>query len=338
MRNRALCLILALCLALAGCGRRPDGTPHRRTVFAMDTVMNLTAYGENGDAALDAAETEIKRLDALLARGTEGSAVYTLNHDGTVVDAEVAALLQTCGSISLATGGAFDPTVAELLALWGFGSGAGEHRVPTQAEIDSSLAHVGEKHLHIDGAQVILDLPAQLDLGGVAKGYAGERLFARMKESGVTSAVLDLGGDVALWGGKLDGPWRVAIKDPADEGAFLGVLETDGDRFIMTSGVYERYFEENGVRYHHILDPKTGYPADSDLVSATVICSDGVWADALATACCVLGAEGALALRERAAADMPFDVILVTADGRVLYTCEGFAPEQTASYRYEPVS
>ena len=338
MRNRALFLFLALCLALTGCARRDAAdasAPRTRTVFAMDTVMNLTVYGENGAAALDAAEQELYRLDAHLARGTEGSAVYALNHDGTVIDREAAYLLRESGSIAQATGGAFDPTVAELLDLWGFGSGAGEHRVPTQEEIDAALANVGAKHVHIDGEQAILDLPTQLDLGGVAKGYAGGCVEQLLRGSGITSAVLDLGGDVALLGSKpAGGAWRVAIKDPSTEGAYLGVLETEGDRFIMTSGVYERYFEENGVRYHHILDPKTGYPADSDLVSATVICADGVWADALATACCVLGAEGSLELWKSAADWVPFDVILVTADGRVLYTCDGFTM-QAEGYTYE---
>ena len=340
MRNRALFLLLSLCLALSGCAWRDAvdaAAPLSRTVFAMDTVMNLTVYGENGEAALDAAEQELYRLDAHLARGTEGSAVYALNHDGTVIDREAAYLLHASGSIAQATDGAFDPTVAELLDLWGFGSGAGEHRVPSQEEIDAALANVGEKHLHIDGDQVILDLPAQLDLGGIAKGYAGLCVEQTLRGSGITSAALDLGGDVALLGNKpVGGAWRVAIKNPAQEGAYLGVLETEGDRFIMTSGVYERYFEENGVRYHHILDPKTGYPADSDLVSATVICVDGVGADALATACCVLGAEGALELW-KTANWVPFDVILVTADGRVLYTCDGFT-SQAEGYTYERVA
>ena len=338
MKKSFLAAIIITCILLTGCGARTDDTPHRRTVFAMDTVMNLTVYGKNGEKALDAAEQELYRLDALLARGTEGSAVYTLNHEGAVIDSEVAYLLRAGGSISKMTDGAFDPTIAELLDLWGFGSGAGEHRVPTQEELDAALANVGEKHLHVDGEQAVLDLPAQLDLGGIAKGWAGERMFACMKESGIAGAVLDLGGDVALWGGKLDGPWRVAIKNPADESAFLGVLETDGDRFIMTSGVYERYFEENGLRYHHILDPKTGCPAESDLVSATVICKDGVWADALATACCVMGSEKALELwRNLSSEEMPFNAILVNADGRVLYTCDGFAPEANG-YTYEKVA
>lgn len=336
MKKCGFILFLISCLVLSGCAARADDTPHRRTVFAMDTVMNLTAYGESGDKALDAAERELHRLDALLARGTEGSAVYVLNRDGAVSDATVAHLLKESQEISVLTGGAFDPTVAPVLELWGFGSGAGEHRVPTEAELSKALAYVDYQRIGVgEYNEVSLDLPAQLDLGGIAKGWAGERVRAELMESGVKNAVVDLGGDVALLGQKPDGSnWRVAIKDPADGGAYLGVLETAGDRFIMTSGVYERYFEENGVRYHHIIDPATGHPADSDVVSATVICETGVWADAMATACCVVGADAALSMREA----LSIDLILVTNYGRVLYTCDGFTPQTGNGYSYERVS
>lgn len=318
MRKRVFIILLCCLIALAGCGNRSDEAPHTRTVFAMDTVMNLTAYGKNDDKALSAAEQELYRLDALLARGDEGSAVYAYNHGETSDDAAFEALLAEAERISDATDGAFDPYLGGVLDLWGFGSGAGEHRVPAAAELAAA--------------------PRLLDLGGVAKGYAGERVREVFADNGVASAVIDLGGDVALLGQKPDGSdWRVAIKDPADAGAYLGILETAGDVYVATSGVYERYFEENGARYHHIIDPKTGRPADSDLVSATVICADGVWADALATACCVVGADGALELREIVAEALSIDLILVTNDGRVLCTCEGFTPE-TNGYTYEQVA
>lgn len=340
MKKCVLVLLLLSSLFLAACGKpaeRPaDETAHSRTVFAMDTVMNLTVYGGDGEAALDAAEAELYRLDALLSRGTEGSAVYALNHEGTVVDAAVAELIGVCAEISQATNGAFDPTIAPLLELWGFGSGAGEHRVPTQAEIDAALASVGEKNIHRDGEQVVLDLPAQIDFGGVAKGLSGERLRDVWAAYHVTGAAADLGGDVTLLGSKPNGtPWRVAVKDPANTGAYLGILDTTGNVYVATSGVYERYFEQDGARYHHILDPKTGRPADSGVVSATVVCESGVWADALATACCVLGVDGSLALRGRTPVD--FDLILVTDDGRALYTCEGFTPTAGNVYTYQSV-
>lgn len=316
MRKFAFILAFLLCLTLPGCGGAEAA--HADMVFAMDTVMNLTVYGRRGTAALADAEEELYRLEALLARGTEGSAVYVYNHEGRVEGGELQALLDRTKKISEATAGAFDPYLGGVLDLWGFGSGAGNYRVPTEEELSAA--------------------PRLLDLGGFAKGYAGERLFEVMRDRGVLTAVLDLGGDVALWGDKPDEPWRVAIKDPTLGVDYLGILETAGGRFVMTSGVYERYFEEDGVRYHHVIDPRTGRPADSGLVSATVVCENGVWADALATACCVMGAERALALREGLADTMAFDLIVVDTDGNVRYTCEGFTPEPGNDYVYEKVA
>lgn len=316
MKKCALLLTFILCLTLAGCGA--SDAAHSDMVFAMDTVMNLTVYGIHGKAALSDAEEALYRLDALLARGVEGSSVYVYNHEGRVEGGELQSLIFRAQEISEATSGAFDVYLGGVLDLWGFGSGAGEYRVPTAEELSAA--------------------PRLLDLGGVAKGYAGDRLFEVMKSRGVLSAVLDLGGDVALWGEKPDGPWRVAIADPTPGVDYLGVLETEGDRFVMTSGVYERYFEEDGVQYHHVIDPRTRRPAGSGLVSVTVICENGVWADALATACCVMGGERALALRGELADKMPFDLILVDAEGHVRYTCDGFTPEAGNEYVYEKIS
>jgi thiamine biosynthesis lipoprotein len=325
-------------LLLAGCGgRAASGAPLRRTVFAMDTVMNLTVCGAS-DADLQAAEDELTRLDAALARTRAGSDVYTLNHTGSVRSAALAELCARANELAAETGGLFDVTVAPVLALWGFGENTGDLRVPDGAALAEALSRVGYERLSVDGdgETVRLALPAQVDFGGVAKGFAADRLLRLLDRTG--GAVLDLGGDVALRGTRDDGSrWRVAIRDPADAGAYLGVLETT-DVCVMTSGVYERYFEQDGVRYHHILDPRTGYPADSGVVSATVVCESGVRADALATACCAAGADAALRLRETLADVVPFDLILVTDDARVLYTCADFTPEPGNSYTYEAVS
>ena len=179
-------------------------------------------------------------------------------------------------------------------------------------------------------------------IGGIAKGYAADLLRAQLEKEGVTSATLDLGGDVFVMGRKTDGSdWRIAVKDPADTESYLGVVSA-ADKFIVTSGVYERYFEENGVRYHHILDPKTGCPAESGLVSVTVLCENGAWADALSTACFVLGPDGALALRDDLADQgTDFELILVTDDGRVRYTdglADAFTPNDESGYTYEALA
>ena len=315
MTKRMLTAVLtaALALSLTACGGgEQQEMGETRTVYTMDTVMNLTAYGENASAALDAAEETLRTLDAKLDRHDETSTVSALNRDGTVEDAELAQLTDIAQTIGALSGGAFDPTVAPVMDAWDFTGDA--PRVPSDEELSALLAHVGLENLAVDGNTIALSDGAQLDLGG----------------------------DVGLLGAKPDGSdWRVAGKDPADPSKFLGVL-TAADTFVVTSGIYERGFEENGVRYHHIIDPKTGKPAESGLVSVTVVCGDGAWADALSTACFVLGEAGSLALRDTLAAEknLRIELILVTDDGHVRYTAglaERFEPSEEGTYVYEAI-
>ena len=330
---------LALTLSLSACGAGEQS--RTRTVYTMDTVMNLTAYGKNADAALDAAEERLLALDRQLDRHNEESTVSALNRDGTVNDAALAALVETALTIGKAADGAFDPTVAPLMDAWNFTGDA--PRVPPDEELSELLTHVGLENVSVEGGIVTLKNSAQIDLGGIAKGYAGGVVRDILAEHGVTSAVIDLGGDVGLLGTKPDGSeWRVAVKDPADPAQFLGVLSA-ADTFVVTSGVYERGFEKNGVRYHHILDPHTGSPAERGLVSVTVVCTDGAWADALSTACFVLGEEKSLALRDALAAKKTcsIELIFVTDDGHVRYTnglADRFTPSEEGAYTYEVIA
>ena len=348
-RQLAALLLTIFALSLTACGETAAES-ETRTVYAMDTVMNLTVYGENAAAALESAEKELHTLDeAVLSRTAEGSELYALNtSNGETVecgaDDILPALIETALTISDATDGAFDPTLAPVLDAWGFTKD--EHRVPPADELKELLSHTGCGKVALektaDGWTVTLLDGAQLDLGGIAKGYAADLLRAQLEKEGVTSATLDLGGDVFVMGRKTDGSdWRIAVKDPADTESYLGVVSA-ADKFIVTSGVYERYFEENGVRYHHILDPKTGCPAESGLVSVTVLCENGAWADALSTACFVLGPDGALALRDDLADQgTDFELILVTDDGRVLYTdglADAFTPNDESGYTYEALA
>lgn len=348
-RKLAALLLTIFALSLTACGETAAES-ETRTVYAMDTVMNLTVYGENAAAALESAEKELHTLDeAVLSRTAEGSELYALNtSNGETVeygaDDILPALIETALTISDATDGAFDPTLAPVLDVWGFTKD--ERRVPSADELKELLSHTGCGKVALektaDGWTVTLLDGAQLDLGGIAKGYAADLLRAQLEKEGVTSATLDLGGDVFVMGRKTDGSdWRIAVKDPADTESYLGVVSA-ADKFIVTSGVYERYFEENGVRYHHILDPKTGCPAESGLVSVTVLCGNGAWADALSTACFVLGPDGALALRDDLADQgTDFELILATDDGRVLYTdglADAFTPNDESGYTYEALA
>ena len=336
MKRRLLVLLLALTLLLSACGEKTDN--NSRTVYAMDTVMNLTVYGEGSKEMLDEAEELLHKLENTLSRRKEDSAVAALNRDGSVDNELVSALLTEAVHVAAATDGAFYPALAQVIDLWGFGTDA--QHVPTQDELVPLLAAVEESAFSFDGNTVTLHGEADVDLGGIAKGGAGDLLCALAREKGVESAVFDLGGDVAVLGTKEDGSeWRIAVKDPADAAQYLGVL-TLSDAFVTTSGIYERYFEENGLRYHHILDPNTGMSAESGLVSVTVVCENGVWADALSTACLVMGADEARSLREDLADTLSFDLILVTEDGRVLYTeglADSFVPAEEGNYSYEVI-
>ena len=320
-RQLAALLLTIFALSLTACGETAAES-ETRTVYAMDTVMNLTVYGENAAAALESAEKELHTLDeAVLSRTAEGSELYALNtSNGETVecgaDDILPALIETALTISDATDGAFDPTLAPVLDAWGFTKD--ERRVPSADELKELLGHTG---------------CGKVALEKTADGWTVTLL---------DGAQLDLGGDVFVMGRKTDGSdWRIAVKDPADTESYLGVVSA-ADKFIVTSGVYERYFEENGVRYHHILDPKTGCPAESGLVSVTVLCENGAWADALSTACFVLGPDGALALRDDLADQgTDFELILVTDDGRVLYTdglADAFTPNDESGYTYEALA
>ncbi len=331
-RCTALVLLLALLLALTACQHGDGSTQQRqeKIVYAMDTVMRLTAYGDAAEAGLEAAEAEIFRLESMLDPYDSASELYALN-TGEIhtVSTELALLLETCRFYYEDTAGAFDPTVLPLMDLWGFSTDS--PAVPAPSEIQTALAAVGFNHIALSGQEVELDAGTELTLGAIAKGYAGAQVAEVLQEAGVGSAVISLGGNVQTVGIRPDGePWTVAVQDPADTGAYVGTLAV-GETAVVTSGGYERYFEADGTTYHHILDPATGYPASSGLVSVTVVCADGARADALSTALFVMGTEEALEYYE---SHTDLELVLITEDGRVLITPGlDFTPAET-DYTY----
>ena len=304
-------LLLAL---LVGCGA-PREQSSSRTVFAMDTVMTLTAYGqpEVAEAALRSAEEEIRRLDHLLSVTDPGSEIAMLNQAKTAtVSKETASLLESALEVSRTTEGAYDMTLGRITEAWGFRSG--ELHVPDASEISRLLSGCGYEHVQVKGTQVELGANMAVDLGGIAKGYTAERVMAVLQESGIKNAVVSLGGNVGTMGQKPEGgPWRVAVENPDHSGEYSAVLLLSGGLYAVTSGAYERYFEEDGVVYHHILDPKTGYPAESDLKSVTVVSPDGTMADGLSTALFVMGFDRASAFWRRHSDE--FQMVLITEDG-----------------------
>ncbi|MCD8119365.1 MAG: FAD:protein FMN transferase [Lachnospiraceae bacterium] len=228
--------------------------------------------------------------------------------------------------VSLNSGGALDPTVGLLSQLWDIGGS--NPRIPSEDEIAAVLPFTGYERLSLSGNLLSVPAGMALDLGAVGKGIGcdavGELLEA---EDTVTAAVVSIGGSILTWGTKPDGTdWSVAIRDPRDEDGYLGILKVTGTCYISTSGDYEKYFIEDGTRYCHILDPETGYPADSGLISVTVVCDSGLLSDALSTACFVLGYEDSLSLLSLYGAE----AIFVDEDKNV-YVTDGLADIFTLS-------
>ena len=293
--------------------------PATRELFAMDTYMTLTAYGARSEEAVSAAADRIGELDALLSTGSEKSAVSEINRSGSGKTAGVIGdLLEKSSMLFEETGGAFDISIYPLMMIWGFTSG--EYRVPTETEIQDTLEYVDAGAITWDKTANTVSLKdgMAIDFGGIAKGYTSADVVRVMKEYGVQHALINLGGNVQVLGTKPDGsPWRVGVQDPADSNGYIGILET-ADRAVITSGGYERFFEEGGKTYHHIIDPKTGYPAEAGLLSVTIVCDDGTLADGLSTSVFVLGKEKGIELWRKNADK--FDMILLTEDGKLIVT------------------
>lgn len=335
-------LTLAMMLSLTAC----QESSANKQVFAMDTVMNLAAYGDSCEDVLKEAEIELYRLDALLSKTAESSLVSEINAAGepVAVTEEVKELLNAAKEYSQTTGGAFDITIAPVVSAWGFTEDV--YRVPEQAELELLLQSVGSEQIEIDGDSVMLGSVAQIDLGGIAKGYASDRVAELFKQYGVERGWISLGGNVMAAGTRPDGePWKVGIQHPEypNEEKFVGYVFLE-DAYAVTSGGYQRVFEENGDFYHHIIDPATGYPADSGLVSVTIVAGsdtkgNGTMCDALSTALFVMGEEKALEFWRSSGYE--FDVVLVTEDDRVVVTdgiAEQFAEAEGSGYTYETFS
>lgn len=355
--KRLAAYVFVLALLLSGCGGSadPDKAQESIQVIAMDTAMLITTYGQRSPAAAYACEDVIRDLEAKLSRTIEDSAVSRLNAAGTLEDseAELRSILIQAGQYCQETDGAFDITVAPVVAAWGFAGGE-EYRVPSQEELDQLLKLVDGFAIKANGQTVSLGPGQSIDLGGIAKGYAADKIVKIFQEYEVPRGLAQLGGNVLAWGDRPDGsPWRVGVQDPAkpdDQNAFAGVLNLT-DSFAVTSGSYQRYFEQDGKRYHHIIDPSTGYPADSGLTSVTVVADcggsetdayPGTMCDAFSTALFIMGEEKALDFwRFWKSTENPFELVLITEDGRVAVTqglADRFTPEESSGYAYEVVS
>lgn len=339
--KRRLSLLLAGVLAagvlLTGCGGEEKPSSQSRQVFAMDTVMLLTVYGDQAQQGLDQAEQTIQTLEKLWSATDETSEIWALNHSGGAwvgLSEETQTILRRGLELCALTDGALDLTAYSAVQAWGFPTG--EYRVPDAQELAELTGKIDYTQVELseETGQARLPDGMSLDLGAVAKGRLGEVLSQDLKELGVTSALLELGGNIQTVGTKPDGSrWRVGIQDPdSQEGGYLAIVEV-ADQAVVTSGDYQRYFEQDGQTYCHIMDPDTAAPADSGVDSVTIVGADGTVCDALSTALFVMGEEkGVQFWRDHP--ELDFEAIFVSQDGAITVTA-GLEDHFTLAEGYE---
>lgn len=326
MRRRPHPLLASLIISLAFAGgflfaRHKPVESAERYSFALGTLMHLRLYGPGADAALDGALERLEGLENLLSPRRRGSDVARINGAAGKGPVEVSPdtdrVLRLAREVAQASGGAFDPTVGPLVSLWDIGTPAA--RIPSPSELLAARKRVAWRDLippgGTDRSWGLARFGQTLDLGGIAKGYAGDELVRLLRNRGIRSGLLDLGGNILVFGPHPGGgPWTVGIQHPEKpRGTPLGAVTLE-EGTVVTSGVYERFFEQDGVRYHHLLDPATGKPARSGLLSVTVVARDSALADALSTALFVLGPDRSGPLLAR----YPVEALFVTEDHRIL--------------------
>ena len=332
--KKTLSALLCAASVIILCSCTDRNTENETDLFAMYTYMTLKAYGENSKSALEKASAKIRELEELLSVTDENSEIFGLNSaDGkrTEISDDTSFLIKRSLEINKSTNAAFDITLYPVSREWGFTTG--DYKVPAQTRLDELLKSVGSENIILDTNDNSVSLlnGANIDLGGIAKGYAGKCAAEILKNEGIKSAILNMGGNVQTIGAKPDGSsWIVGIQDPTDSHELVGTVEVI-DKAVVTSGGYERYFEdEAGNTYWHILDPKTGRPAKTDILSVTVIGIDGTTCDALSTSLFVMGIDSACGYLR---SNREYDAVMVS-DDKTLYITQGITESFSVSDKF----
>jgi FAD:protein FMN transferase len=317
INNIVIIIILFCVLFLPGC-RKPEKA-YEATDIIMGTVISQKVFGENNQAAAEEVTARIRNLEKTLSFYQKESEISRLNtsagKDKVTLSPETFFLLSKSIEYSNLSDGAFNIMVGPLVKKWKV---TGENPViPSSSEIKSLLLLIDYRDLKLnrnDNSAKLSKNGQMVDLGGIAKGFAGDEALKIYKKHGIKSALLDIGGNISLLGIKPDGsPWTIGVQDPKKKrGEYVCSLSLQ-DRSFSTSGGYERYFEKDGKIYHHIIDPKTGYPSQSDLLSATIIGETSVDTDALSTSVFILGLEKGIKLLTKTS----FEAVLITTDSKI---------------------
>ncbi len=326
-------LILTVMIGMTGCetGGTAGDELNSKEFFAMDTYMTVRGY-QADDELLNDASKAVTDLEKLISTTYDASEIAQINEAGTgVVTGEAEELLRSALDLCGEMDGALDISVYPVVKAWGFTTD--HYQIPEKDELASLLEKVDYHRINLsEDGTVSLGDGMQIDLGAVAKGYAGDMLAELFTEAGVTSAIFSLGGNVQCLGSKPDGsPWKVAIQDPESEGV-IGILPVIG-KAVVTSGGYERYFQgDDGEIYWHIMDPATGRPAKNGLISVTIVGDSGIRSDALSTALFVMGPEKAA---DYWRTHRDFEMVLVTEDHEIQVSrgiADDFSKENGTEY------
>ncbi len=329
----AILAVLITALALTGCGS-DSGAQQAQTELvsrdfeAMDTYMTVSSYGDGAEAALEECENMIAALEDEVSTEKPDSQIAKLNASGeTVLTGDSLTLVSEALDLYRDTDGAFNISIYPIMKAWGFTTK--EYRVPSDQELEELLkaTDLSTVDLDADSGKIAFGQEGmEIDLGGITKGRASAKCMEIMKKAGLAGGMVNLGGNVQVFGKKPDGSlWRVAVQSPHETDEYLGILEMT-DKAMITSGGYERFFEQDGKTYHHIMDPSTGRPAESGLISATIVSDDGTLADGLSTSLYVMGRDRAVSFWQ--AHKNKFDFILMTDDDE-LYVTEPIADSFT---------
>lgn len=324
-------LLTAITLSCAGCVTFEDNKATAQ-IFALDTVIELTAYGKHGEDALTAAKDKIYALEKLFSVTNTNSDIYRINtsqDEFVTVSEDVYKLTEEAVSLNILTEGNFDITLYNILKLWGFTTK--EYRVPSDEELRDTLDKTGVEKISLKNSnQISVASGCALDLGGIAKGYIADKASDAMKEAGADYGLISLGGNIRTVGEKDDGTdWIVGVRHPDVNEPFLTVSAKECS--VITSGAYQRNFEVNGSVYHHIINPKTGKPSESDALSVTIIGNDGALCDALSTALFVGGTEYAQKLYE---SNHSFEYVILATNNTV-YASKGLEGKLTLTSNYQ---
>lgn len=328
MKNKAISLLMGIFLifSLIGCtNNNDDSKPLSKTEYFMGTVVTVTLYDNKSEKIIDKAFEEVKKIEQLVSINMEGTELDEVNNNAGIKPVKVSDdtynIIKKGLEYSSLTNGSFDITIGPIVKLWSIG--LPEAKVPTLDEIKGALKYINYKDVEINDSEktVFLKKPGMIiDLGGIAKGYTADVIAQTLKDEGVEKAIIDLGGNVYALGEKAENTlWRIGIQNPDQtRGEIVGSINVK-DKSIVTSGIYERFIEQDGVKYHHILSPETGYPYDNEIAGVTIISDKSIDGDALSTSVFSMGVAKGLEFVN----SLPdIEAIFITKDHKV-YLTEG---------------